>query len=90
VKKPLVTPPAVRLVMTREAAKVLDCSMRQVRALAATGRIKSWELGPRSFAYSIDELLAYKAEKTAGRKKGTVRGALPQGFKPHVTPAKRK
>ena len=36
---PLVTPPEVRLVLTREAAKLLGCSMRQVRALAVAGTV---------------------------------------------------
>jgi predicted DNA-binding transcriptional regulator AlpA len=87
--KPLVTPPEVRLVLTREAAKILGCSMRQVRTLAAAGTFKSWSLGPKSCAYDIEEIKKYKTEKEAGRKRGKVRGARPQGFKPDVMPSER-
>ena len=83
---PLVTPLEVRLVLTREAAKVLGCSMRQVRSLAERGRIKSWSLGPNASAYDIEELRKYRFEKEAGRKAGKVRGARPQGFKADVMP----
>jgi phage terminase Nu1 subunit (DNA packaging protein) len=86
---PLVTPLEVRLVLTREAAKVLGCSMRQVRALAERGRIKSWSLGPNASAYDIEELQKYRLEKEAGRKAGKVRGARPQGFKADVMPHER-
>jgi hypothetical protein len=73
------TPLEVRLVLTREAATVLGCSMRQVLALAAAGTLKSWSLGPTSFAYDLEELKRYKAEKEAG----------PQFFKPDVGPWQR-
>ena len=86
---PLVTPNEVRLVLTRAAAKILGCSMRQVRAIALKGTIKSWELGPKSFAYNIEDLKRYKAEKEAGRKAGKVRGTPPQGFSAHVSPPNR-
>jgi len=86
---PLVTPLEIRLVLTREAAKVLGCSMRQVRALAERGRIKSWSLGPNASAYDIEELRKYRLEKEAGRKVGKVRGARPQGFKADVMPHER-
>lgn len=87
---PLVTPLEVRLVLTREAAKVLGCSMRQVRALAERGRIKSWSLGPNASAYDIEDLKRYKAEKEAERKAGTCRGTPPKGFSPYVSPPNRK
>ena len=61
------TPPEVRLVLTREAAELLGCSMRQVLALAAAGTIKSWSVGPTSVAYDLEGLKRYKAEKEAGR-----------------------
>jgi len=61
------TPPEVRLVLTREAAELLSCSMRQVLALAAAGTIKSWSVGPSSVAYDLEDLKRYKAEKEAGR-----------------------
>ena len=86
---PLVTPLEVRLVLTREAAKVLGCSMRQVRALAVAGTIKSWSLGPNASAYDIEELRKYRLEQEAGRKAGKVRGARPQGFKADVMPHER-
>ena len=87
--KPLVTPPEIRLVLTREAAKIIGCSMRQVRSLAERGVIKSWSLGPKSSGYDIEEIKRYKAEKEAGRKAGTVRGARPQGYKRDVMPHER-
>ena len=86
---PLVTPPEVRLVLTREAAKVLGCSMRQVRTLAVAGKLTSWSLGPKSFAYDLEEIKKYKSEKEAGRSQGMVRGARPQGFKPDIGPWER-
>lgn len=88
--KPLIAPPDVaKLVLTREAAKILGCSMRHVRALVAAGSIKSWPLGPKSFGYDVDELRAYRDEKAAGRKAGKVRGSRPQGFSAHVSPSNR-
>jgi excisionase family DNA binding protein len=60
------TPLEVRLVLTREAAKVLGCSIRQVRALAAAGKLKNWSLGPSSVAYDLEDLKRYKAEKEVG------------------------
>ena len=67
---PLVPPPEVRLVLTREAAKVLGCSMSQVRALAVAGTMESWSLGPTSFAYDLEELKRHKADKEASRSQG--------------------
>jgi excisionase family DNA binding protein len=88
--KPLTAPTNVAgLVLTREAAKILGCSMRRVRALAAAGTIKSWALGPKSFGYDVEELKAYRDEKAAGRKAGKVRGSHPQGFSAHVSPTNR-
>jgi len=78
---PLVTPPEVRLVLTREAAKVLGCSMSRVRDLAVAGTIKSWSLGPTSFAYDLEDLKRHKAEKEASRSQGKDRGAQRQRFK---------
>jgi predicted DNA-binding transcriptional regulator AlpA len=86
---PLTTPPEVRLVLTREAAKILGMSMKQVRSIATAGKIKSWSLGPKSFAYDIEEVKRYKAEKEAGRRAGKVRGSRPQGFSAHVSPPNR-
>jgi hypothetical protein len=87
---PLVTPLEVRLVLTREAAKVLGCSMRQVRTLAARDKIKSWTLGLKSFAYDLEDLKRYKVEKEAERKAGTCRGTPPKGFSPYVSPPNPK
>lgn len=87
---PIVAPNEIRLVMTREAAKFLGCSMRQVRTLVAREKIKSWTLGPKSFAYDLDDLKRYKAEKEAERKAGTCRGTPPQGFSAYVSPPNRK
>jgi len=61
------TPTEVRLVLTREAVKVLGCSMRHVRGLVVAVTIKSWSLGPTSVAYDLKDLKRYKAEKEAGR-----------------------
>ena len=86
---PLVTPPEVRLVLTREAAKALGCSMRHVRTLAERGAIKSWTLGPKACAYDLDQITSYKKKQDAGRKAGTMRGRPPQGFKADVAPQDR-
>ncbi|NQW47674.1 MAG: hypothetical protein HQ464_07900 [Planctomycetes bacterium] len=61
------TPAEVRLVLTREAARVLGCSMRHVRSLAVAGTIKSGSLEPTSVAYDLKDSKRYKAEKEAGR-----------------------
>lgn len=87
--KPLTTPTPQKLVLTREAAKVLGCSMRHVRKIAESGGFKSWQLGPKSFAYDLAELVAYRDSKAEGRAAGTVRGARPQGFSAYVSPSKR-
>ena len=82
------TPPENRtLVLTREAAKAIGCSMSLMRWLARTGRVKSWKLGPRSVAFDLDECMAYKKQMTAVRnaaKKagGRARGSEPKGFSP--------
>lgn len=76
-----------RLVVTREAAKVLECGMSNLRWLAKTGRLNAWRLGPRTIAFDLDELIQYKAEmaetwrqaKKEGRKP---RGSEPKGFAP--------
>ena len=78
---PLVPRPEVRLVLTREAAEVLGCSMSRVRALAVANAIKSWSLGTTWFAYDLEELKRHKAEKEASRSQGRDRGARPHGFK---------
>jgi hypothetical protein len=80
------TPPEVRLVLTREAAEVLGCCMRQVRNIAIEGKVKSWSLGRTSFAYDIEDLRRYGQEKEASRRAGTP----PQGFSAHVSPPRRK
>jgi hypothetical protein len=87
---PLVTPAGVRLVLTREAVKILGCSMRQVRMIALEGKVKCWPLGLKSFAYDIEDVKRYKDEKEAGREIGKVRGSRPQGFSTHVGPSNRK
>lgn len=87
---PIVTPPEVRLVLTREAAKILGCSMNRVRALALAGSFRCWSLGPKSFAYDLEELKKFKAERDAARKLGKVRGPKPQGFKAYVSPPNRQ
>ncbi len=76
-----------RLVLTREAAKVIGCSMSNMRWLAKTGRLKTWKLGPRSIAFDIADCLQYKREtaavREAARRAGRrARGAEPQGFSP--------
>jgi hypothetical protein len=86
---PLVTPPEVRLIMTREAAKILGCSMSRVRSIALAGIVKCWTLGPKTYAYDVEEIKKYKAEKEAGRKLGKVPGPKPQGFSGYISPPNR-
>ena len=88
--KPPPMPQDKCIVLTREAAKILGCSMKQIRNLALAGTIKSWQLGPKSFAYDPEELRKYKSEKEASRKAGTCRGKLPQGFSVYISPWHRK
>jgi hypothetical protein len=69
-----VSPPEVRLVLAREAARILGCSMKDVTSLALAGAIKSWSLGPMSFAYDMEDLKRHKAEQAAARKTGKLPG----------------
>lgn len=83
----VISPPAEprRLVLTREAAKVIGCTMSHVRGLARSGKIKSWRLGPRSIAFDLDAIIKHKTEhaeawaaaKRAGKR---ARGSQPKGF----------
>lgn len=76
-----------RLIVTREAAKVLECGMSNLRWLAKTGKLKTWRLGPRSIAFDLEEVIQYKADmaetwrqaRKSGRKP---RGSEPKGFSP--------
>jgi hypothetical protein len=79
---PLSTPPEVRLVLPREAAKILGCSISCVRSMALAGLFKTWSLGPMSFAYDLEEIKRHKAEKEAGRKLGKVPRPTYQGPQP--------
>jgi hypothetical protein len=85
-KKPkfILEPSTERRIAAREAARMLDCSMGHLRALARKEILKSWKLGPSTVLYSLDEVVAYGKEKAEGRRKGKVRGARPQGFSPDV------
>lgn len=82
------TPPDKRqLILTREAAKVIGCSMSNMRWLANTGRLSSWRLGPRSLAFDLEECQAYRETQATERAKANAegrqgRGRPPQGFKP--------
>lgn len=72
-------------ISTREAAKILDVSMRHARSLAAREALHAVPWGP-TMAFSAAEVKAYAKSKADGRKKGKVRGALPGGFKPDPIP----
>lgn len=73
-------------ISTRDAAKVLGLTMSHVRTLARKKILKAVPWGP-TLAFSAADVKAYGKEKTDGRKKGKIRGALPGGFKPDVVPA---
>lgn len=70
-------------ISTREAAQVLDVTMSHVRTLARKKILKATPWGP-TLAFSLAEVKAYGKEREIGRKKGTVRGAHPGGFKPDL------
>ena len=90
------TPAAAgRIVLTREAAQTLGCSMSLMRWLAKNGKVKSWPMGPRSHGFDLDDCLRYKAEQEAiraeARKAGRrARGGVPQGFSPDGPGPKRE
>ena len=86
--KPLSTT-ETKLVLTREAAKILGCSMRQVRTLAVNETIPCWQLAPKSFAYRVEDLIEYRDRQAAGRLAGKVRGTPPRGFRPDISPTNR-
>ena len=89
--KPKSVPPfSRRLIVTREAAQVLGLTMGSVRALARRGVLDSWTLGPATRVFAYDDVVEYQKTREAGRKKGTVRGALPGGFKPDAVAVKKK
>jgi predicted DNA-binding transcriptional regulator AlpA len=78
-----------QLILTREAAKVIGCSMSNIRWLAKTGRLKSLSLGPRSLAFDLEECKKYRATQTAiraaAKREGKrARGKEPQGFSPDI------
>lgn len=68
-----------RMILTREAAKVIGCSMSNVRWLARTGRLKSWSLGPRSLAFALDDVQAYRKRMDAERAKAQKEGRRGMG-----------
>jgi hypothetical protein len=41
-----------QIILTREAAKIIGCSMSNVRWLAKTGRLRSCVLSPRAFGFT--------------------------------------
>lgn len=90
------TPPfAGRIVLTREAAKTLGCSMSLMRWLAKSGKVRAWALGPRSYGFDLDDCLRYKAEqdavREAARREGRrALGGEPQGFSPDRPGKKRE
>lgn len=78
-----------KLILTREAAKVMGCSMSLVRWLAKTGRLQTWVLGPRSLAFDLDDCLKYRATQenvwAEAEKQGRrPRGTQPKGFSPDI------
>jgi excisionase family DNA binding protein len=79
-----------RLVVTREAAKLLGLTMGSVRALARRGVLDSWTLGPATRVFTYDDVMEYRKTSDEGRRKGVVRGAKPGGFKPDATIPKKK
>jgi excisionase family DNA binding protein len=70
-------------VSTREAAEILGMSMGHVRGLARKGLLDGERFGP-TLMFEEAAVREYGREKTAGRKKGRIRGATPQGFSPDV------
>lgn len=72
----------------REAAELVDMSMAHLRTLARNGTIKAERFGP-ILQFEKADVVAYAREKAAGRKKGKIRGARPQGFSPDLTASKR-
>lgn len=75
-------------VSTREAAEILEMSMSHVRTLARKGILEAEKFGP-TLMFDETNIRAYGKEKAAGRKKGKIRGARPQGFSPDLTASKR-
>jgi hypothetical protein len=75
-------------VSTREAAEMLDMSMSHVRTLARKGILAGERFGP-TIMFDRASIVAYGREKAAGRKRGSIRGARPQGFSPDLTASDR-
>jgi len=82
--KYVLEPSPERRIAAREAARILDCSMGHLRSLGRKKVLRTWKLGHSIVLYSLDEVTAYGKEKSVGRRKGTVRGARPQGFSPDL------
>jgi hypothetical protein len=70
-----------KMIVTREAAKILNCSMRHVRTLGSKEILRPFKMGAATTLYRLEEVRAYAKEKADGRKKGKVRGAVPGGFR---------
>ena len=80
--KNIISMPATRqeTCLTREAAKIIGCTMRHVRSLAANGTLASTKMGAPTTVFDMAAVVAYAKEKASGRKRGTTRGARPGGF----------
>lgn len=82
IKSLIVSPENRRLVLTREAAKVLGCSMKHLRHLAREQKLWTTKLGRAAEAYDLDEVERYRDKMSQARADGTAKGRRPQGFKP--------
>lgn len=82
----LVVAPDEPVLLTREAAKFLGVSMKHLRLLASTGKVKCRKLGPASLAFPVADLTRYKSTTASLRKAGRARGRPPCGFKADPQP----
>jgi hypothetical protein len=82
----IVVAPGEPVMLTREAATYLGCSMKHLRLLASTGKIACRKLGPASLAFPVSDLTRYRSTTASLRKAGKARGRPPAGFKADPQP----
>lgn len=70
------------VILTRQAAKILNCSQGHVRNLVLTGKLRAAKLGDRAMAFYESEVRAYAESQAKARAAGTARGPAPLGFQP--------
>jgi hypothetical protein len=79
-KKKRVYVDGVEVVMTRQAAEIIGCSMTHMRSLGRKGTVPALYQMDRVTFFSLEDVKKYATSKRSARGKGHIRGVAPQGF----------